>query len=291
MVLYSFESLWASLCPCANTFCVRGVASPRPRLALPGFAQASPSLEALRLQACINIIEGKDCHDHYKKVQEASFLGSFFAPETDMIFGDGVGASLVRGLYCQLDVGLCDVDVFRHWNGAAEEGAWVGLKLDLQGGTGFNLLRVHFWTPVQRKRVSKRGQKVARLKSKVVPPGGSSFGPFLVPSLWQICWGVYFKSKVIWPATAAAGILNWGGQFLRACFFLRFEVQKRAPSFSYCFAPISIALRPSRPASKPALTCFVLISMVVRHWSSRLALRSASNFVSSYNSFGLLQFP
>ena len=35
--------------------------------------------------------------------------------------------------------------------------------------------------------------------------------------------------------------------------------------------------------SKPALTCFALISMVLRHWSSRLALRPASNFVSSYN--------
>ena len=39
-----------------------------------------------------------------------------------MNFGDGVGASLVRGPYCQLDVGLCDVDVFLHWNSAAEEG-------------------------------------------------------------------------------------------------------------------------------------------------------------------------
>ena len=104
-----------------------------------------------------------------------------------MIFGDGVGASLVRGPYCQLDVGLCDVNVFLHWNSAAKEGAWVGLKPDLQGGTGFNLLRVHFWTPMQRKRVFKRGQKVARLKLKVVPPGGSSFGTFLAPSMWQIC--------------------------------------------------------------------------------------------------------
>ena len=101
-----------------------------------------------------------------------------------MIFGDGVGASLVRGPYCQLDVGLCDVDVFLHWNSAAEEGAWVGLKPDLQGGTGFNLLRVHFWTPVQRKRVSKRGQKVARLKSKVVPLEG----PVLVP-FWPLQCG------------------------------------------------------------------------------------------------------
>ena len=33
-------------------------------------------------------------------------LGSFLVPEMDMIFGDGVGASLVRGPYCQLGVGL-----------------------------------------------------------------------------------------------------------------------------------------------------------------------------------------
>ena len=37
-------------------------------------------------------------HDQYKKVQEASFLGLFFTPETDMIFGDGVGASLSQAL-------------------------------------------------------------------------------------------------------------------------------------------------------------------------------------------------
>ena len=48
---------------------------------------------------------------------------------------------------------LCDADACLYWNRAAEEGAWVGLKPDLQGGTGFNLLRVQFWTPVQRKCV------------------------------------------------------------------------------------------------------------------------------------------
>ena len=43
----------------------------------------------------------------------------------------------------------------RFYIGTAQlkEGAWMGLKPDLQGGTGFNLLRVQFWTPVQRKRV------------------------------------------------------------------------------------------------------------------------------------------
>ena len=86
-----------------------------------------------------------------------------------MIFGDGGGASLVRGPHCQLDVGLCEVDVFLYWNSAAEEGAWVGLKPDLQGGTGFNLLRVQFWTPVQKKRVFKKGQKVDPLEIKSGP--------------------------------------------------------------------------------------------------------------------------
>ena len=79
----------------------------------------------------------------------------------------------------------------------------------------------------------------------------------------------------------------WGGPFLRACFFLRFEDQKRVPSLSYCFASIFIGLRLSRPALKPAsklaLRCFVLMFMVSRHWSSRLALRPAFNFVHLIN--------
>ena len=66
---------------------------------------------------------------------------------------------------------------------------------------------------------------------------------------------------------------NWPGPFLCACFFLRFEVQKKVLLCHIVLLQISIALRPSRPALKPALMCFVLISMVSRHWSSRLALR------------------
>ena len=44
-------------------------------------------------------------------------------------------------------------------------------------------------------------------------------------SLWQICWSVYFKLKLIWPATAAAGILNWGGNFCAPAFW----DQKKGP--------------------------------------------------------------
>ena len=102
--------------------------------------------------------------------------------------------------------------------------------------------------PAKETCLKKRSESGSPWNQKLFPLEG----PVLASSLWQICWNVYFKLKLISPATAATGILNWGGPFLRACFFLRFEDQKRHPSLSYCFAPISIALRPLRPASKPA---------------------------------------
>ena len=95
-----------------------------------------------------------------------------------MIFGDGVGAFLVRGPYCQLDVGLCGVNVFLHWNSAAKEGAWMGLKPDLQGGTGFNLLRIHFWTPC-KGNVFLKGSESGPLEIKSGPPWRVQFGTFL----------------------------------------------------------------------------------------------------------------
>ena len=73
---------------------------PRPGLAEPrsasiaGFGNTEPL--SSREQ------KGKDGHDQDKGL----VLGSFLVPEIDMIFGDGVGASLVRGSYCQLGVGL-----------------------------------------------------------------------------------------------------------------------------------------------------------------------------------------
>ena len=104
-----------------------------------------------------------------------------------MIFGDGVGASLFEALIANLLVILCDVDAFLHWNSSAEEGACVGLKPDLQEGTGFNLLRVQFWTPLQRKRVSKRGQKVDPLKSK--------WSPWRV-QFWSLFWHLHCRKFV-----------------------------------------------------------------------------------------------
>ena len=130
--------------------------------------------------------------------------------------------------------------------------------------------------PRAKETCFKKGQKVDPLEIKS-GPSWRAFFSFVAADI-----ALRLGPNIVVPPGGQAGILNWGGPFLRACFFLRFEVQKRAPSVSYCFAPISMALRPSRPASKPALTCCVLFSMVSRHWSSRLALRPASNFVSSY---------
>ena len=154
-------------------------------------------------------------------------LGSFLAPETDMIFGDGVGASLFEALIANLLVILCDVDAFRHWNSSAEEGACVGLKPDLQEGTGFNLLRVQFWTRLQRKRVSKRGQKVDPLKSKVVPAGGSSFGPFFGTFIVANLLKRLFQVEADLISSSCGWNLELGGPFLRARFFVRFEDQNR----------------------------------------------------------------
>ena len=88
LLLYSFESPWASLCPCANTFCVRGVASARLR-------RASKRLDCRLWKHGI----------FHQQNRKGLVLGSFLVPEIDMIFRDGVGASLVRGPYCQLGVG------------------------------------------------------------------------------------------------------------------------------------------------------------------------------------------
>ena len=201
--------------------------SSRPRLASPrpGPRRASKRLNCRLWKcatSCINIIERERLS--WSRQEGTSFWVRFLHLKLNDFWSRSGGLPCSRPLLptrCWFVWRWC-VSALEQCSGRRCRG---GLKPDLQGGNGFNLLRVHFWVPVQRKCVSKRGQKVGpALKSKVVPPGGSSFGPFLAPSLWQICWCVYFKLKLIWPATAAAGISNWGGPFLRACFFLRFEV-------------------------------------------------------------------
>ena len=63
-------------------------------------------------------------------------LDSFLASETDMIFGDAVGASLVRGPYCQLGVGLCDVDASLHFFSSVVADVAIANNLQLRARWG-----------------------------------------------------------------------------------------------------------------------------------------------------------
>ena len=66
---------------------------PRPGLAEPRSASIAGCGNTGPLSATEQ--KGKECHNQDKQAQGASFGGSFLVPEIDMIFGDGVGASLV----------------------------------------------------------------------------------------------------------------------------------------------------------------------------------------------------
>ena len=218
--------------------------------ASPGLAQASPSLKAPRLQT----FEARDLlHQHNRKGQVVMIktrrskrlvFGFVFCTLNWYEFWRRSG-----GLPCSRP--LLPTRCWLVW-------CWCVSTLEqrsgrrCRGGLKTGPSRRHRIQPAEGPFLGPRAKETCLKKGSESGPAWNQKrspleGPVLVPfwpaSLWQIYWSVYFKLKLIWPATAAAGILNWGGPFLRACFFLRFEVQKRVPSLSYCFAPISIALR------------------------------------------------
>ena len=49
------------------------------------------------------------------------------------------------------------------------------------------MLRAQFWTLAQSKYISEGTQKWTLLGSKVVPPGGSAFGPFILSDVLKLC--------------------------------------------------------------------------------------------------------
>ena len=103
-------------------------------------------------------------------------MGSFLAPETDMIFGDGVGASLFEALIANA-VFLCDADALLHWNSAAEEGAWGGLKTGPPRRHQIQPVEGPVLDPRAKETYLKRGQKVDPLEIKSGPPWRVQFWP------------------------------------------------------------------------------------------------------------------
>ena len=94
-----------------------------------------------------------------------------------------MGASLVRGPYCQLDVGLCNVDVFLR-SGRRCRG---GLKTGPSRRDRIQPAEGPFLGPRAKETCLKRGQKVDPLEIKSGPPRRvqfwSLFGPFIVANL------------------------------------------------------------------------------------------------------------
>ena len=72
-------------------------------------------------------------------------------------------------------------------NNAPQESIWMGRPTSPQGGTRFRMLRAQFWTLAQSKYISEGTQKCTRLGSKVVPPGGPVFGPFILSDVLKLC--------------------------------------------------------------------------------------------------------
>ena len=163
---------------------------------------------------------------HFRSSTSPCPEGSFLAPEISRLFGDTVGASLVRGPGCQLVVAMmCDADVCGLIpNNAPQESIWMGRQTSPQGGTRFRMLRAQFWTLAQSKYISEGSQKWTLLGSKVVPPGGPVFGPFILSDVLKLCkllCAQNVKLEATLTQTASvAGILNCSRPWLptRSCY-------------------------------------------------------------------------
>ena len=113
------------------------------------------------------------------------------------------------------------------------------LKRHLQDGTRFKILRVQFWPPAQRKHLPERVTKWTPSKSKLVPSGGSSFGPFICVHWLQRHRAIRAencKLKLISFQATSAGVLNWGGPCYVPAFSYIFRAKNRTPYFYHFFS-------------------------------------------------------
>ena len=100
----------------------------------------------------------------------------------------------------------------------------MGRQTSPQGGTRFRMLRAQFWTLAQSKYISEGTQKCTLLGSKVVPPGGPVFGPFILSDVLKLCkllCAQNVKLEATLTQTASvAGILNCSRPWLptRSCY-------------------------------------------------------------------------
>ena len=85
---------------------------------------------------------------------------------------------------------LCDADALLHWNSAAEEGAWGGLKTGPPRRHQIQPVEGPVLDPRAKETYLKRGQKVDPLEIKSGPPWRVQFWPLhcgkSVEALFQV---------------------------------------------------------------------------------------------------------
>ena len=88
-----------------------------------------------------------------------------------MIFGDGVAVSVVRGAYSELDVGLCELDVFFDIGTAQLKKVLGRLKTGLPRRHRIQSVEGPVLDPRAKETCLKRGQKVDPLFFRPTPDG------------------------------------------------------------------------------------------------------------------------
>ena len=109
----------------------------------------------------------------------------------------------------------------------------MGRETGPQGGTGFRLLRAQFWTLAQSKYISEGTQKWTLLGSKVVPPGGPVFGPFILSDVLKFCrllCAQNVKREATYTNSIRGRTLELGRPEFASPIFLVFEGPKIDPS-------------------------------------------------------------
>ena len=105
-----------------------------------------------------------------------------------------------------------------------------GRETGPEGGTGFRLLSAQFWTLAQSKYGT---QKWTLLESKVVPPSGPVFGPFILSDVLKFCrllCAQNAKREATYTNSIRGRTLELGRSEFASPIFLVFEGPKIDPS-------------------------------------------------------------
>ena len=170
-----------------------------------------------------------------------------------MNFGDGVGASLVRGPYCQLDVGLCGcwcVSTLEQRSGRRCRG---GLKTGPSRRHRIQPTEGPFLGPRAKETCLKKGsesgpawnQKWSPLEGPLLVP----FWPFIVANLLKRL----FQVEIDLTSNSCGWNLELGRPIFARLLFLTFWGPKTGPFFVLLFCSNFHSLEASRLALRPSL--------------------------------------